>query len=260
MRTPRFCLAMLAIATMAIPALAQTPPTTETPDRGDNFVQFYNSVPRPEMTAQFEAGLKRHMAWHAAQKDPWKWKTWEVITGDNTGTYVVGTFHHRWEDFDREKFAAADAADAAVNLAPYLSSNRMSFWTLRPDTSLTLEEFNTPYLSLIHYLINPDGILTFSNNTEKILDAMKQTKYPIKRFQWYSLINGGDTIHYVMVTERKSVADMANPDQDDIEILRETYGDDAGPNLVHDRAKTYHHTWTEMLKYRPDLSYNPAVH
>jgi hypothetical protein len=253
MRTAKLCLAMLVTATMAIPVLTQGPAETPSADK-NNFVQFYNYVPKPGMTVQFEAGLKKHMAWHAAQRDPWSWRVWEVITGDNTGAYVVGSFHHKWQDFDRENFGDAEA-DATVNLSPYLSSSRMAFWTLRPDPSFTTEDFNTPYLSLIHYLIDPTGVITFSDNTEKMLDAMRKTNYPIRPFQWYSLVNGGDTIHYVQVTGLRSFADMVHPDKDIVPMLKEVYGDE-GPKLVYDRNKTYHHTWTEMLKYRPDLSYN----
>jgi hypothetical protein len=49
------------------------------------------------MTQQYEAGRKKHMAWHKSQKDTWSWYAWEVVTGENTGSYVIGTFEHNFE-------------------------------------------------------------------------------------------------------------------------------------------------------------------
>jgi hypothetical protein len=52
------------------------------------------------MSQQYEAGRKKHMAWHKSQNDPWSWHKWEVLTGPNTGSYVVGTFGHNWKDME----------------------------------------------------------------------------------------------------------------------------------------------------------------
>src|SRR5258706_12001566 len=82
MRTLKACLVLLVTIAMAMaaPVLAQMPaqPT-------NTIVQIYSSHPKPGMMAQYEAGRKRHMAWHKAQKDTWGWNVWEVISGNATG-------------------------------------------------------------------------------------------------------------------------------------------------------------------------------
>ena len=91
---------------------------------------------KPGMAKQYEAGRTKHMGWHKSQKDAWSWYVWEVISGDNTGAYVTGSFGHAWKDFDgREKFEKADDADVAATMGPSVARATLSYWTERADIS-----------------------------------------------------------------------------------------------------------------------------
>jgi hypothetical protein len=250
MRRLKLFLAGLMMIAMALPVLSQTPAPQ------GNIAQIYSNRPKPGMTAQYEAGRKKHMAWHKAQKDTWGWMIWEVISGDATGAYIIGTFNHQWKDFDREKFGAADTADAALNLVPYEASSTMAFWARRTDLSITQEELTAPYVTVTHYFVNPEGVTAFVDSTKKINDAIKKTNYPVKPSQFYSLVNGGEGPHYVLVTARQNFADMQAPEKSMQDMMKEAYGDE-GAKILADRAKTYHRSATEMLQYRPDLGYTP---
>ena len=52
------------------------------------------------MRAQLEAGRAKHMAWHKQQGDTWTWHVWEVTTGPETGSYIVVSPNHQWQDLD----------------------------------------------------------------------------------------------------------------------------------------------------------------
>ncbi|MGA8763549.1 MAG: hypothetical protein WB562_11850, partial [Candidatus Sulfotelmatobacter sp.] len=54
-----------------------------------NVCRIYFSMPKPGMNQQYEAGRKKHMQFHRAQKDTWTWNTFTVETGDNAGMYVT---------------------------------------------------------------------------------------------------------------------------------------------------------------------------
>ena len=51
---------------LATPALAQP---------AGNVVELNIHTPKPGQEAKYEAGRKKHMAWHKAQKDTWTWFT-----------------------------------------------------------------------------------------------------------------------------------------------------------------------------------------
>src|SRR5438045_7913965 len=100
-------------------AVAQQSPTAPAGD----LVEIHINKIKPGMTRQYEEGRKKHMMWHRKQNDAWSWLTWEILTGENTGSYVIGTFGHRWSDFDaRTKFEVEDSADAIAHMGASLEA------------------------------------------------------------------------------------------------------------------------------------------
>ena len=162
MRTKSVLLAIVFAVMAVLPAMAE--------DAG-KVVEIHVNHVKPGMTAQYEAGRKKHMGWHKAQKDTWSWYTWEVLTGKFTGSYVVGTFQHHWKDFDgRDKFNQADGADAMASMGATLASEEMSYYTLRDDLSMSPATFPpaAPLLSVTHYMLAPAGTNDFIEAVKKI--------------------------------------------------------------------------------------------
>ena len=52
------------------------------------------------MVKQYEDGRKQEVDWHKQQKDPLARYVFEVLTGDQTGSYIVGRFGMKWSDMD----------------------------------------------------------------------------------------------------------------------------------------------------------------
>src|SRR5271166_6488555 len=65
--------------------------------------------PRTGMVKQYEDGRKQKAAWHKQQNDPQPLMVWETLSGDSTGTYIVGRLNQHWADFDKP--AIPDQAD-----------------------------------------------------------------------------------------------------------------------------------------------------
>src|SRR6266480_1000473 len=77
-------------------------------------------------------------AFHAAQKDTWPIFTWQIMTGERSGSYMTATPGRHWSDYDaRQAFLKIDAPDIAKHLTPYLASTSMSYYVLRDDLSLS---------------------------------------------------------------------------------------------------------------------------
>ena len=212
---------------------------------------------KPGMTAQYEQGRAKHMAWHKAQNDSWSWETWEITTGEDSGNYLIATCNHGWQDFDaREKFNVADGANALSTMGPYMTADLMTYYTVRPDLgppSKTPEP--PPYLSVIHFHLKPEGVLDFYEGVRKVGEANTKTNTPSHPSTWYSLANGGRGPEVVLVQERKSIGDMGSGSDKTLdEIMKEAYGDQ-GATLMSNLRKGYYSSRSELLHYRPDLSY-----
>ena len=98
------------------------------------------------MGKQYQEGRKRHMAWHKKQNDSWIWTTWEVTSGPSTGAFRSLSPGHAGKDFDdwEKKMGAADAKDAALNLAPSLAGGENGFYLFHPEISRPVAD-PTPY-------------------------------------------------------------------------------------------------------------------
>jgi hypothetical protein len=214
---------------------------------------------KPGMTQQYEAGRKKHMAWHKSQNDAWSWYVWEVLTGDGTGSYVVGTFQHNWKDLDaREKFNAGDTLDANASMGASLASEAMSYYVYRADLSLAPEAATpAPLISVTHFMVNQEGVNDFVEAVKKIGDAIKKTNYPLAGpSRWYQLVNGGETPHFVLVGDRANWAAFQPPTMKSLDtMVEEAYGKEAGDAILATLRKAVRSTYTETLQYRPDLSY-----
>jgi hypothetical protein len=223
-----------------------------------NLTQIFYTKVKAGAQAQYEAGRQRHMSWHKAQGDPWAWFTWEIVTGENTGTYVVGTFDHAFKDFDgRDDFQAADGADSAMNMGPFVESSTQSLYLRRLDMSAPAQGSPTKYAQVIHFHLVPERVDDFVDSAKKVAEAAKKTDYPI-RPEWFQLFSGGMGPEFVLVYGRESWAEMQPPEQTLDAMMEEALGRVPGAAVLNSLRRAIRYTYTEILAYRPELSYVPA--
>ena len=250
MRKPFVLLVVLCLAATFAVAQAQPP---------SSVCEIHVNKVKPGATAQYEQARAKHMAWHKSQNDSWSWVVWEITTGENTGNYLVGTCGHAWKDFDtREKFNVADSANANTTMGPYLATETMAYYVLRPDLSTAQPGPPPPYLSVITFHLKPEGVNDFEDAVKKIIDAIKKTNTPVSPSDWYSLANGGRGPEMVLVQQRKSIAELQGPGKTLDQIVHEAYGDQ-GAAILAQLRKSYYGSNSELLHFRPDLSYMPAT-
>jgi hypothetical protein len=226
----------------------------------DSVCEIHVNKVKPGMTAEYEKGRTQHMAWHKSQNDAWSWATWEITTGEGTGNYLIGTCGHSWKDFDaREKFNVEDSANATQTMGSSQSGGTMAYYVMRPDLGKPAPEGPPPaYLSVITFHVKPEGIMDFTNSVKQVMAAFEKTNAPRAPSTWYQLANGGRGPEFVLVMERKSMADMQSPSPKSLdEIVKEAYGGQAD-TIMSTLRKSYWGTTTELLHYRADLSYMAA--
>jgi hypothetical protein len=244
---------LLTIATL-IPAQAQ---------QSAELVEIHINRVKPGMTQQYEAGRKKHMAWHKSQNDTWSCYTWAVVTGQSTGSYVVGSFEHNWKDLDgREKFVQADGADSQASMGASLAGTEQSYYRYRADLSLSQQTLPpAPLISVTHFMLKAEGISDFTDGVKKVNDGIKKTNFPqAGPSRWYQLVNGGESPHFVLVGDRASWAKFQPPTDKTLDsMMEEAYGKEQGATILSSLRKAVRSTYTEALQYRPDLSYVAAA-
>ena len=243
--------AILLALSLAVPAAAQP--------AGD--VAIINThTPKSGSTEKYEAARKKHMAWHTAQKDPWTWHTWEIVSGEAGGTYYTASFGHAWKDLDaQEKLEKADLADFAKGIGPTLARSSTGYYVRRSDLSLSPPSATPPsaYSLLTFYTLKPEGTNDFLDTVKKVNEGIKKTNYrQAGPSSWYQLVNGGEGPLYIFAAGRENWAAFAPNDKNLDQMMEEAFGKD-GAGILAKGRNAIRSIRTETVKYRADLSYVP---
>lgn len=236
---------------VAAPVLAQAPPP-------DSVTQVIRQKARQDMTAQYEAGRKKHMAWHKAQGDTWAWDVFEIMTGPDSGGYIIASGNHQWADFDAwlAKFGDADTADASASMAGTQGGSVSSYWTQLTSLSrMPPANERTPLLTLTIYRVKPGSDSALVATIGKFNAALDAAKFPL-RSVWYRLSSGGDSPSYAVVSPRANMAALG-PVPSLLETVEKQLGKAASDALVKSFFDNVTGATTELLQRRADLSYVP---
>jgi len=228
-------------------------------DKSVNVGRVYVMTPKSGMVKQFEEGRKRHMEFHRKNNDTWSWLTWEIQTGEGTGSYLSTTFGHTFKDFDtwEAKLGAADAADSMANLAPYLTDNGDNgFWMVLNNISHPSDSMEPSKMAEAnHFLLKPGREEKFIDAARKINDAIIKSNWGNAHYTWYMLVDGGQQPHLVLLIDMNGWADLAEPEPPLNAMLEKALGRMDAEAVMHTVNESIQREWTETILFRPDLSY-----
>ncbi len=226
----------------------------------NNLCRVYFSTPKPGGSAAFEAGRKRHNAFHASKKDTFTWNTWAIDTGDNAGNYVTSSCGHAWKDFDEweARMGKADTADGAINLGPNTAASRNGFYVYRADMSLGPANMApAPMTQVTVHVLHPGAAPDFIAAIKKINDALSKQADRPKTSGWLQLVNGGEGPTFVLLNARKNWADFEPLSKSVQDVVMESYGKEEGAAIYKALRDSTARTFSETAIYRADLSYIP---
>ncbi len=254
MKLRKHMLVFAAAVLATFSASAQTNP--------GNIAAIESQTPKAGMAQQYEQGRKQKADWHKQQKDNQPLYVFETISGDNTGTYLVGRLDQHWADFDKPAIPdAADTDEFNKVIGAYVQSVTDRYYEhlaklSNPDTSSTGV---SKYTELITFRVHRDKIGAFRGALARLSEAVQKTKWPV-HYEWYELVNGGLDGTFVLAEPHASWADFE--DKPDVKPFREMLKDAFGQNesdAVYERLEgAIQSESSEILQFRADLSYIPA--
>jgi len=92
----------------------------------------------------------------------------------------------------------------------------------------------------------------------KINDAINKTNWPY-HYNIYSLVDGGEQPHYVILIYMNGWADLAPPDVSFGAMMEKAVGKHDAEGITHTFDNCLQKEWSETIRFRPDLSYMPAM-
>lgn len=254
MNTKRFAWAVGAMLCAAAMVAAQEKPGT--------IAALDFQTPKNGMVKQYEEGRKQKAEWHKQQKDPQALMVWEILSGDNTGTYVVGRLGQHWADFDKPPIPdQADRDEFNKVIGAYVQSvvTRYYAFLLKLSKQPADSKEPTKFAAIITFQVRPGKGDDFRSAMERATEAIEKTKWS-DNFEWYVLANGGVTGTYVLVLPHANWADFEEkPGMKSFEnMVREAFGEAEGNSILKRFDASIEKETSEIIQFRPDLSYLPA--
>ena len=203
--------------------------------------------PKPGMEREFEEGYKRHLEWHRKNDDTWTWHGWMLISGERDGTFVDGTFFHKWTDLDSPVNPGADSANNSVNVEPYADVRSVATFEAVPAlTNFSPQNLSSPLLTFCYIELLPGHDAQFESLTAEGLRGATGTPMPHALLR---PVNG--TSEYLLLLAGEKVSDLGTQAAFLARLLQSIAKDPKRPNIVV-------HVRTETARHRPDMSYIPA--
>ena len=213
------------------------------------------------MVEQYQNGRKQKAAWHKQQNDPQPLFVWEILSGDNTGTYVVGRFGQHWADLDKPAIPdEADLAEFRKVIGGYVDSVTARYYEYMPKISNpTGDKLPSKFTAILTFHVRFGKGSDFRSAIDRVHDAAEKTKWPVN-YEWYELANGGPTGVYVLALPRNKWADFE--DKPDVkpfrDMLKEAFGQAEADSIVDRIDESVQKETTEIVQFHPELSYIPS--
>jgi hypothetical protein len=217
--------------------------------------------PKFGMAPQYEAGRKQKAAWHKQQNDPQPLYVWEILSGENTGTYIVGRLGQHWADFDKPAIPdEADRGEFQKVIATFVDSLTTRYYQFMPKISKpTDDKAPSKFAEIITFYVRYGKGSDFRSAIDQVTAGAQKTKWPLN-YSWYQLANGGPSGVFILVLPRKNWADFE--DKPDVkpfrDMLKEAFGQAEADSIIARIDGSVDKEASEIIQFHPELSYLPA--
>ena len=217
--------------------------------------------PKNGMISQYESGRKQKAAWHKQQNDPLPLYVWETLTGESTGTYVVGRLGQHWADFDKPAISdEADVAEFEKVVGASVESIVTRYYEFMPKISNpTADKLPSKFSEIITFYIRQGKSSDFRSAIERVFEGGTKTKWP-PNYYWYELWSGGPVATFVLVLPHNKWADFE--DKPEVkpfrEMLKDAFGQEEADSIVSRIDGAVQKETSDIVQFHPVLSYMPA--
>jgi hypothetical protein len=217
-------------------------------------------TPKNGMVKQYEDGRKAKVAWHKQHNDTQPLYVFETLTGQDTGTYLVGRFGIHWADMDKPSIPdEQDLAEYQQVIGGYVEKLVTQYYEDLPKISNPSNDMNAKFTEVITFHIRYGKNDDFRSAIARVNEAHKKQNSPL-RYEWHHLVNGGPGGIYVLTFDRANWA--AFEDDPAVKPLREdlraAFGEQEAMSIIERLNGSIESSYSSIIQFRPDLSYIPA--
>jgi hypothetical protein len=249
---------VLAVAALAA-ALAILPAPSQAQDAGGNVAQTVVVDPLPGHAMAFEEGMKAHQASMIRAGDESVWVTFEIVAGERSGQFMVGTFDHAWADFDQEPPVDPARAEESMadNIMPHVEDFRVQWMERMVDLGgWTPDSPRAPMYEVITFQVRPGKDRVFEHFLTKLKGAMSGAG-AMPAYSVFLPAVGGTSGEWAVSVPHQSLAEFGATSRDWMEqLLVQAYGHADMQAIIDMADSAIESSKSELFVLRPDLSMN----
>lgn len=251
---------LLKSAAIPLAALCLAPLSVLAQGNSSATYQVFQETVKPGMTAQFVQGVKQIDAWAASHGDTNGSSAFQIVTGPQTGQFVVLSAVD-WNTMDHPpSYAAGLSREATKAVDPYMASFQRSVVRVIPNVGNVPSAATPPekYYQIISLTIKPNKMSDFVAALTRISAAESKENPSPNPFIVYDQLYGGPGGQVTIAIGHSTWADFGRAGKPMAEVVREAYGADAATSLIRTLDRSIAITDVEIAVYRPDLSFTPG--
>jgi len=216
-----------------------------------NVINSFRVFPKPDKNAEFERGLAAHAQKY--HKGNWKWRVFEIQTGQDAGGVHIVEGPLSWDEFDsRGDLGALHTADWNKNVAPFTTGmGTQSYSTYNADLSTVQITDYADKIIISHMYPKPgmlNGVSDLIKRQKKVWEAGNES------VAVYSAAYSGPPQYTVVTRLKAGLKELDDSYRKPFaERYNAAYGDGAWAKWLEDYAKNVESRWSEMLFLRTDL-------
>ncbi len=217
-----------------------------------NVITADRVFPKNDRAAEFEKALASHsQKYHTGN---WKWRVFQIMSGPDAGGFHLTEGPNSWTTLDtRGNISKEHNEDWNKNVAPLITDKGTSgYSTFNEELSTVQLTDYSDNIIITHIYLKPGQIDNFKEALKKLKTAWTAGNESIAVYETFA--SGSPQI--AIVTRLKS--GLKELEKDFRKPIKERYETANGAGSWNDYLKAYsdcvENRWSEMLKYRADLS------
>ena len=217
-----------------------------------NVVSTDRIFPKTDKAAEFEKALAAHsQKFHTGN---WKWRVFEIQSGPDAGGFHITEGPNSWTTLDtRNNISKEHGADFDKNIGPLITGRgSSSYATFNEELSTVQMTDYSDNIILVHTFLKPGQIDKFKEELKKAKAAWTAGNESVAVYEAFASGPPQITLVYRLKNGLKEL------EKDYRKPMKERYdaanGAGAWDNYLKVYADCVDNRWSEMLRYRADLS------
>ena len=253
-KTNKFFLSALTAVMILLPLSSQAAETWP------SVSEMWTMVPKADQGDEFFKGLKEHMEFRSENGDPWVWKTYTPMMGDDVNLVAVRVCCFNWADADTYREWSEANPQVVEHFNKHVGAHVEKYGHHYSEVSWANSNIKSEwgpyrYFAVTEFTVKPGRRGEFDESRDAISQISLNQGWATEDRPWMWARSVGGESSESIVIPMKNMADMDRDDQNFFNFMSKVMGsDEAADELFGKLAATVATRDFQIWQLHEDLS------